>query len=199
LSTTTLFISTIPEFKIKVYKNLTTHKSGSLNNSGLISNAHIDLISLDNKDFEYKDNEIFEWIEIICIIWFTIEFCLRFWSSPNNKCFIKGPTNFIDVVSIVPFYLSILSNASENIMSHTKVADKLFPLFRMLRILRIFKLARHSQGLKAFGYTMKKSYDEFTLLLMLMSIAVLLFSSLIYFAEKGEDSTLFRSIPDAFW
>ena len=46
---------------------------------------------------------------------------------------------------------------------------------------------------------MKRSYDEFTLLLMLIGIAVLLFSSLIYFAEKEEENTLFRSIPSAFW
>jgi potassium voltage-gated channel Shab-related subfamily B protein 1 len=156
----------------------------------------LDVGSQDPKDYEFKDNPIFEMIEIICIIWFTIEFCLRFWSSPNNKCFLKGPTNVIDVVSILPFYLALLSSMLD---SHSKVFDKLFPLFRMLRILRIFKLARHSQGLKAFGYTMKRSYDEFTLLLMLIGIAVLLFSSLIYFAEKEEETTLFRSIPDAFW
>ena len=146
------------------------------------------------------EHPIFETTEIICIAWFTIEFIVRFWACPNKFAYAKDPLNIIDLISIAPFYLSIvISNFSANLMRSTISIRKLFTLFRVLRILRIFKLARHSKGLKQFGKTIRMSLNELGVLFMFLSIAILLFSSLAYFAEKDEDQTHYTSIPAAFW
>jgi len=149
---------------------------------------------------EEIDHPFFELIETVCIAWFTIEFLVRFWASPKRLKFLKSPLNLIDIISIMPFYLSILlSQLSVGFLQSTKSIRKLFTLFRVLRILRIFKLARHSKGLKAFGKTLKMSINELGILFMFLGIAVLLFSSLAYFAEKDEKDTLYTSIPATFW
>jgi potassium voltage-gated channel Shab-related subfamily B protein 1 len=143
---------------------------------------------------------MFETVETICIAWFTIEFLIRLWASPEKIKFLKNPLNIIDILSIVPFYLSIaLGFFSASISRQTESITKLFTLFRVLRILRIFKLARHSQGLKQFGKTIKMSVNELGILFMFLAIAVLLFSSLAYFAEKDQENTPYTSIPAAFW
>lgn len=177
ISTFCLVISTVPDFKVQhnvTHDNFTT--------------------------IEDFDHPIFEGIEKICIIWFTFEYVVRLWASPQKHRFIKDPLNIIDLISILPFFLSIaISNLSKSLLAQTKSIRKVFTLFRVLRILRIFKLARHSKGLKAFGKTIHMSINELGILFLFLGIAVLLFSSLAYFAEKDEEGTLFTSIPATFW
>jgi len=156
--------------------------------------------SLNRTFSDEQDHPFFESVETVCIGWFTIEFLVRFWASPKRIKFLKSPFNLIDIISIMPFYLLILiSQLSVGLLQSTKSITKLFTLFRVLRILRIFKLARHSKGLKAFAKTMKISINELGILVMFLSIAILLFSSLTFFAEKDEQDTMYTSIPAAFW
>lgn len=191
VSTVTLTLNTIPELQIKHTINVTSNVESdysvynrSANQSHYIEHYH-------------ADNPIFEAIEAVCIAWFTLEYVLRFLSSPNKLQFLKGLLNFIDLISILPYFVSLAfaSQQYENLNN----ARRVLTLFRVLRILRIFKLARHSTGLKSLGYTLKRSNKELGLLMMFLSIAVLLFSSLAYFAEKEEPATRFNSIPNTFW
>jgi len=139
-------------------------------------------------------------IETVCISWFTIEYLIRVYATPDKCKFFKGVLNTIDLIAIVPFYVSIiLETLDTGNLKNLKSVRKAVQVFRVLRIMRILKLARHSTGLQSLGYTLRRSYKELSMLLMFLAIFILLFSSLAYFAEKDGNAIQFRSIPHAFW
>jgi len=77
--------------------------------------------------------------------------------------------------------------------------DDVLQVFKIFKLIRLAKIARRSTGLRAIGVTLSNSYKELGLLLMLIVIAGLLFSSMIYFIEVAEEDSSFYSIPNAFW
>jgi hypothetical protein len=81
---------------------------------------------------------------------------------------------------------------------YISVINSLRSYFRTMRVLLIFKLIRHSSGLKPLGYVIKMSFREIAILLLYMGFGILMFSNLMYFAELRAQSE-FTSIIAAFW
>ena len=69
----------------------------------LLSLKHVD------QDGNLTDNEPLAMIELASIIWFTMEFLLRALSCPDKVQFVKNGMNIIDVLSILPYYFSLLT------------------------------------------------------------------------------------------
>ncbi len=55
-----------------------------------------------------EDNEHLAMIETVCITWFTVEYVLRFIGAPQKCVFVKGVMNIIDVLSIIPYFISVV-------------------------------------------------------------------------------------------
>eukprot|EP00004_Rigifila_ramosa_P022111 TRINITY_DN5985_c0_g1_i1.p1 TRINITY_DN5985_c0_g1~~TRINITY_DN5985_c0_g1_i1.p1 ORF type:complete len:693 (-),score=170.57 TRINITY_DN5985_c0_g1_i1:2-1786(-) len=148
-----------------------------------------------------------EWfvVEAIITVYFSIEIILRFWSSPSRKIFFKDFFNYIDLLAILPFYIELSGHGDSRSLS-------LIRIVRMARIFRIFKISRYADGLRAVTQTIKESKDALILMLTLFSIAIVLFGTLIFFAERGHwdenlrgwvrhDGSLspYQSIIHSFW
>ncbi|XP_041859260.1 potassium voltage-gated channel subfamily C member 4 isoform X2 [Melanotaenia boesemani] len=156
--------------------------------------------------YELVTSPVFTLVEGICVVWFTFEFLVRIICCPNKVMFIKNTLNIIDFVAILPFYLEmglsgLSSKAASNVLGFLRVV-------RFVRILRIFKLTRHFVGLRVLGHTLRASVNEFLLLIIFMALGVLIFATMIYYAERigasADDHTAsahtqFKNIPIGFW
>ncbi|XP_054012207.1 potassium voltage-gated channel protein Shaker isoform X9 [Hylaeus anthracinus] len=153
-------------------------------------------------------------IETICIIWFTFELSVRFLACPNKLNFFRDVMNFIDIIAIIPYFITLGTVMAENgedfdlpkapVSPQDKSTNQAMSLailrvIRLVRVFRIFKLSRHSKGLQILGRTLKASMRELGLLIFFLFIGVVLFSSAVYFAEAGTQDSFFKSIPEAFW
>ncbi|XP_051886073.1 potassium voltage-gated channel subfamily C member 2-like isoform X2 [Pristis pectinata] len=155
---------------------------------------------------EIETDPALTYVEGVCVVWFTIEFLVRVTFCPDKLEFVKNLLNIIDFVAILPFYLEVglrglSSKAAKDVLGFLRVV-------RFVRILRIFKLTRHFVGLRVLGHTLRASTNEFLLLIIFLALGVLIFATMIYYAERiganpndptASDHTKFKNIPIGFW
>lgn len=196
LSIVIFCLETLPEFKhYKVYR--------AADNSTVVEEDEVPAVT-----------DPFFLVETICIVWFSFELLMRFAACPNKMVFCRDVMNVIDVVAIIPYFLTLATVMAEEERSITRqerppaeegagssqaMSLAILRVIRLVRVFRIFKLSRHSKGLQILGRTLKASMRELGLLIFFLLIGVVLFSSAVYFAEAGSENSLFKSIPDAFW
>ncbi|KAJ7985738.1 hypothetical protein DPEC_G00343580 [Dallia pectoralis] len=146
-------------------------------------------------------NDPFFIVETVCIIWFSFEILVRFFASPSKTDFFKNIMNTIDIVSILPYFITLGTDLAQQQggKGDQAMSFAILRIIRLVRVFRIFKLSRHSKGLQILGHTLRASMRELALLIFFLVIGVILFSSAVYFAEADEPASQFTSIPDAFW
>ncbi|XP_066298740.1 potassium voltage-gated channel subfamily A member 7-like [Branchiostoma lanceolatum] len=136
-------------------------------------------------------------IDTVCTAWFTVELLVRFLSCPDRARFCKGKMNVIDFVSVVPYFILLITEIPG--VTATTGLEYFLKVLRLTRVLRVLKLSRYSNGLQTMGKTVLKSLSQIGSLLVFLSILMILFSSLIYYTGKIVPEPKFQSIPDGFW
>lgn len=178
-----LCIETLPEFTVLPEDNIPLNDTAK------------QLQIREHNDYALSVKAVFGQLEIAFISWFTFEYLVRLIASPQKWVFVRSFLNVIDLLAILPFYVELaLKNSNSQNFSLAFLR-----ILRLVRVFRIFKLSRHSSGLQILGMTLRKSLRELGLLIFFLAIGVVIFSSMVYYAENGDEETYFRSIPDAFW
>ena len=165
-----------------------------------------------NETNEHRDFAI---AEAIFITWFTIEYWVRFIASPKKWHFIKEGMNVIDLLGIVPYFVSLVLSNMKSSGEYQDEMRRMAQVFRIMRILRIFRLGRHITGLQTLGATLKDSYKELGLLGLVVIMGkivlsaghnpsstysgMLIFSGLTFVVEKDANPDEFISMPAALY
>ncbi|XP_061076512.1 potassium voltage-gated channel subfamily G member 1-like [Conger conger] len=137
-------------------------------------------------------------VETVCVAWFSLEFTLRFIQDRRKLAFLRRPLNLIDVLAILPYYVTLLVDSSGS--SYLDKVGLVLRVLRALRILYVMRLARHSLGLQTLGLTARRCTREFGLLLLFLCVATALFSPLLYLVEnEATASREFSSVPATYW
>lgn len=131
-------------------------------------------------------------LDTACVMIFTAEYLLRLYAAPNRCKFMHSVMSLIDVVAIMPYYIGLGIKDNDDVSGA-------FVTLRVFRVFRIFKFSRHSQGLRILGYTLKSCASELGFLVFSLAMAIIIFATVMYYAEKNVDGTTFSSIPAAFW
>lgn len=125
--------------------------------------------------------------ELVSVIIFSIEYILRVYVSDVKLRYIFSFYGIIDILAILPFYLS------------GAIDLRSLRIVRLLRVLRLFKLFRFNDSLvllrKAFS-TVKREM----LIFSFIAVILLYISSVgIYYFENELQPDAFRSIFDCMW
>ncbi|XP_069389974.1 A-type voltage-gated potassium channel KCND3-like isoform X2 [Paralichthys olivaceus] len=131
-------------------------------------------------------------MDTACVMIFTVEYLMRLFAAPSRYHFMRSVMSIIDVVAILPYYIGLVMTNNEDVSGA-------FVTLRVFRVFRIFKFSRHSQGLRILGYTLKSCASELGFLLFSLTMAIIIFATVMFYAEKGSSSTKFTSIPASFW
>ncbi|XP_049876329.1 potassium voltage-gated channel protein Shaw-like isoform X2 [Pectinophora gossypiella] len=177
-------LKTHPDMRVPVIRNYTVTTANQTQSWALDkvqTNAHV----------------AFFYIECVCNAWFTLEILVRFISSPNKCEFVKSSVNIIDYIATMSFYIDLIL---QKYASHVENAD-ILEFFSIIRIMRLFKLTRHSSGLKILIQTFRASAKELTLLVFFLVLGIVIFASLVYYAERIQTNPHndFNSIPLGLW
>jgi voltage-gated potassium channel Kch len=116
---------------------------------------------------------------------FTIEYCARLAvcqeGSMTHLRFIITPMNVFDLTAFLPFYLELVFRFAG---AEDTPALRVFRLVRLVRVIRIFKLGRYATGMRLFGEALTGSTTAISVLVFLLGMGVVLFSSALFYLEK---------------
>ncbi|XP_061896826.1 potassium voltage-gated channel subfamily S member 3-like [Entelurus aequoreus] len=160
-----------------------------------------DFQQVDHNNKQLED-PVLNFFESLCVLLFSVEFILRLVVAPSARNFLRSPLNVIDLMSIMPFYVTLacdvgLVDKGED--SELEKVGKVMQILKLMRVFRILKLARHSAGLRSLGATLRHSSREVGLLVLFLFVGISMFSALMYFVEKESLESELQTIPIGWW
>jgi voltage-gated potassium channel len=145
-----------------------------------------------------KYGTLFRIIDWVSVAIFTVEYVVRLWVAPEhmpysglkpNAARVKyamTPYAIIDLLAILPFYLAFLVPWD-------------LRLLRVFRLVRFFKLARYSTGLRSLARAVQAEWRALAASLIIMAGLVLTAGAIMYAVERAAQPDAFGTIPHALW
>ena len=138
-------------------------------------------------DLSEKNKTLLNAAEVFLVIVFTIEYLLRVFASKPRRKFIFSFFGIVDLLSILPFYLSLGID-----LRHLRA-------LRLIRLVRTLKLARYSKAARRIHRAILIAKEEIILYLFFTMILLFLSSVGIYYFENEVQPDVFSSVFHSLW
>jgi hypothetical protein len=129
-------------------------------------------------------------VEVMTTMIFTVEYLIRLLvrgvGGLTFREFVLAPTNIIDLCAIVPFYVEkFFQFAGGDGEGSVDVKFlKVLRAIRLVRLFRVFKVSRFAAGVRVMGEAISNSSHALNTLVFFVAVAMILFSSAVYYSEK---------------
>ncbi len=165
----------------------------------IIISANVLAVVLESvQEFENTFATAFHIFEVLSVAIFSVEYLCRLWVAVESHDYDGDgalmarlkycitPMAMIDLLSVLPFYLSFLVGIDLRFL-------------RVLRLARIFKLTRYSSAMTTLVKVFRKEAQVFGAALFVLFILMVFSSSMIYLFEHEAQPEAFSDIPKAMW
>ncbi|XP_068095701.1 voltage-gated potassium channel KCNC1-like [Hyperolius riggenbachi] len=136
-----------------------------------------------HQEMDYEGVPYLIYLELLCVIWFLIEFGARLFFCPNRKKFLKHPLNWVDFLSLFPVFIELIA---EGQMHRMDILWQILGFMRTVYILKLFRLILLIEGslvLRVLSGTLRAITREIIILLLVLALETILFATLAYYAE----------------
>lgn len=128
-------------------------------------------------------------LEWVFTVFFSLEYILRIYISPKPHRYIFSVWGLIDLLSILPTYLSLIFAGYHYLL--------IVRIFRLLRVFRVLKLVRFNKEALTLLHALRASSYKIGFFLLTMLAIVTLMGTVMYVIEgEGEG---FDSIPQSIY
>ncbi len=125
--------------------------------------------------------------EIATVAIFTVEYFYRIYVAPNRIKFIFSFYGLIDLIAILPFYLTFAVDLQS------------MRFIRLLRLISILKLSIYNKAVNRFNKALYLVKEELIIFTLASMIVFYLAAVGIYHFEHDAQPDKFRSIFDCVW
>ncbi|XP_071440852.1 potassium voltage-gated channel subfamily KQT member 1-like isoform X2 [Hetaerina americana] len=155
------------------------------------------------EEYEKEAGIILFYMETVVVIWFTIEFCLRLWSSGcrsryqgaiGRLKFLRRPFCIIDVTTILASFVVLGMGSGGQVFAASALRG-----LRFFQILRMVRMDRRGGTWKLLGSVVYAHRQELITTLYIGFLGLIFASFLVYLAEKDDNSKAFSNFADALW
>uniref|UniRef100_A0AAG5D3I6 Uncharacterized protein n=1 Tax=Anopheles atroparvus TaxID=41427 RepID=A0AAG5D3I6_ANOAO len=155
------------------------------------------------QEYEEQAIAILFVMEIIVVIWFSIEFFLRLWSSGcrsryqgavGRLKFLKRPFCIIDIVTIAASIVVLVMGTSGQVFATSALRG-----LRFFQILRMVRMDRRGGTWKLLGSVVYAHRQELITTLYIGFLGLIFASFLVYLMEKDVSGTKFSNFAQALW
>lgn len=128
-----------------------------------------------------------EWVEIITIMIFTLEYAARLYTAEHKTRFVFSFYGLVDLLAILPFYLSLM------------VDLRSLRALQLLRLVRVLKIGRYGGAVDRFLLAIRQTKEELIVFTLVAMILLYLSAMGIYYFEHTAQPDKFQSIFDCLW